>query len=613
MGFLGSTRGLTPVLDQLARDSIVFTRAFSQAPITTVSHATILSGTFPPFHRVHDFGSPLPAGVPYLPQTLHDAGYRTAAFVGSIILDPRSGTAPGFERGFGSYDAGFRLQRPGEDRYHSVERRGDEVAARALKWLGTAGTGPWFLWVHLFDAHDPYDPPADLKRRFASAPYDGEIASVDRLAGKLAQAAGRETVVAVTADHGEALGDHGESTHGVLLFDAVLHVPLMIRLPSRASAGVRVTSQVRLADVAPTLLEAAGLQVPPAMQGASLMPMVVVNPDTTATRREPRSPGPAESGFSRTLGDRPVYAETDYPRQAFGWSPLAAWRADRFLLVRGPAVELYDTDADPAASRNLATTRARVVDGMSAELEQFLTRSGGSGRSNGSRAGEVVETRSAKVDPELAQRLAALGYVSGSTARTGSGVNPRDRIAIANALHEAVLAVEDGAFQKALPLLETVTASEPNIPLAQLQLGIARARQRQYARAVAPLTRAIALEPEQMLAHYELGVALYETGDLEAAARQFEIVTAKMPDFADARYSLGAVYARIDRVPDALSELRAAMAIEPRHFRANLLTGRILTLQNRAAAAVPYLRTAVAVDPRSTEARAFLVDALNKK
>jgi choline-sulfatase len=627
MGFLGSTRGLTPGLDALARDSVVFTRAFSQAPITTVSHATILSGTFPPFHRVGDFGAPLPPGVPYLPQTLREAGYRTAAFVGSLILDPRSGTAPGFDRGFDTYDAGFRLQRPGEDRYHSVERRGDEVAARALKWLEIARPGPWFLWVHLFDAHDPYDPPADLKRRFPAAPYDGEIASVDRIAGRLTAAAGPETIVAITADHGEALGDHGESTHGVLLYDAVLHVPLMIHFTDRGSAGARVTSQVRLADLAPTLLEAAGLPVPPAMQGESLIPLVRLKPDTTGTQTKtggalsppkpdatgtrtggggaPPSPAPVVSGLSRTVDDRPSYAETDYPRQAFGWSPLAAWRSDRFLLVRGPAPELYDVVADPAASRNLATTRARVVEGMSSELAGFISKAGGASASN--KASGVA------IDPDVARRLAALGYVGGSGAPANTGVNPRDRIDIANALHEAVVAVEDGAFQKAIPRLEKVTASEPNIPLAQLQLGIARARQRQYARAVAPLSRAVALEPEQMLARYELGVALYETGELQTAARHFEIVASKMPAFADARYSLGSVYARIDRVADALSELRAALALEPRHFRANLLTGRILTLQNRAAEALPYLRAAVEADPSSTEARRFLDEALKKQ
>src|SRR5262249_36012078 len=160
----------------------------AQAPITTVSHATILTGTFPPAHRVNDFGNPLPASVPYLSDLLRQQGYRTGAFVGSLILDPRTGTAPGFDRGFDVYDAGYRMRRPGEDRYRTLERRGDEVLTRALAWMsgqGPQGRQPFFLWVHLFDPHDPYDPPGDLKRRFASAPYDGEIAWTDQLVGRL--------------------------------------------------------------------------------------------------------------------------------------------------------------------------------------------------------------------------------------------------------------------------------------------------------------------------------------------------------------------------------------------------------------------------------------------
>src|SRR5437867_7464961 len=183
MGFLGSTRGLTPALDALARESIALTRAYSQAPITTVSHATLLTGSYPALHGVSDFGAPLPAGVPFLPDLLRRAGYRTAAFVGSLILDPRNGTAPGFDRGFETFDAGFRLRQPGDDRYQTVERRGDVVAARAIEWLKQPRTAPSFVWVHLFDAHDPYDPPADVKRHFAH-PYDGEIASVDRIVGR---------------------------------------------------------------------------------------------------------------------------------------------------------------------------------------------------------------------------------------------------------------------------------------------------------------------------------------------------------------------------------------------------------------------------------------------
>ena len=589
MGFLGSTRGLTPALDALARSATVFTRAYAQAPITTVSHATILTGTYPPRHGVDDFGAPLPASVPYLPELLRRRGYRTAAFVGSIVLDPRTGTAPGFDRGFSTYDAGFRLRNPGEDRYHTLERRGDEVAARAVRWLTAlprSPSEPFFAWVHLFDPHDPYDPPADLKQRFAAAPYDGEIAAVDRAVGTLVAAAGADALIVVAGDHGESLGGHGETTHGVFLYEETLHVPLLIRFPQRQAAGVRVPTRVRLADIAPTVLESIGMPVPPEMRGQTLQPLLAA----TANR-----------------DDRPVYAESAYPRRAFGWSPLVSWRSDRFLYVKAPRRELYDLVSDPAAARNLADSRGRVADGLDAELARFLREveprdTGGGGK-----------PPAPAVDREVAERLAALGYVGGSGGSPAvTGVDPKERIAVANMLHEAILAIEDGAFARAVPLLERVVASEPNIPIAQLNLGVARARQRQYARAVAPLRRAVEMQPAGMRGHYELGIAFYETGDLEAAARELAIVATAMPEWADARYSLGSVYARIDRVPEAIAELRAALALDARHFRANLLLGRILTLRGDAASAVPYLRTAVELQPSSSEAKQFLAEALKR-
>lgn len=585
MGFLGSTRGLTPSLDALAKTATVFERAYAQAPITTVSHATILTGTYPPFHRVDDFGAPLSAAVPYLPSLFKAQGYQTAAFVGSLVLDPLNGTAPGFERGFDRFDAGFRLRRPGENRYETVERRGDDVVRRALAWVAatkdTKG-GPFFLWVHLFDPHDPYEPPADLRARFPNDLYDGEIAFTDRQVGRLVSAVGIDTIVAVTSDHGESLGDHGETTHGVFLYDATLRVPLVVRLAGGRGAGSRVSTRVRLADLAPTLLESAGLTVPPTLQGLSLLPLS-------------REGSKAE--------DRPAYGESSYPRRAFGWSPLISWRADRFLYVRAPTRELYDIVADPQASRNLAASRGRLADGLDGELAQFLGRS-----ATGASAAP------ARVDPAVAERLAALGYLGGASGTPrATGVDPKDRIAIANTLHDAIVAVEDGAFARAIPLLEKVVAGEPDIPIAQLNLGVARARQRQFARAIAPLRRAATLQPDNMRGHYELGIALYETGDLKGAAGELALVATALPKWADARYSLGSVYARIDRVADANTELRAALALEPRHFRANLLLGRLLTLTGKAADAVPLLQMAVEVDPKSAEAKQFLTDALKKK
>ena len=230
MGFLGSKRGLTPHLDAMARQGVVFSRAYAHVPITTASHATILTGTYPQFNHVNDFGVPLSPQLPYLPDLLHQQGYQTGAFVASLVLDPLDGTAPGFDRGFDLYDAGFHLRRHGADRYKTVERRAQVVVEHALRWLSQVPDGPFFLWVHLYDAHDPYDPPAPYRQRFAAQPYDGEIAYADACVGKLLDALRQhglydETMIAVMADHGESLGAHGENTHGVFLYDETLHVP----------------------------------------------------------------------------------------------------------------------------------------------------------------------------------------------------------------------------------------------------------------------------------------------------------------------------------------------------------------------------------------------------
>src|SRR5256714_455473 len=173
VGFLGSKRGLTPNLDSLARGAVVFTRAYSHVPLTTPSHATILTGTYPQFNHVNYMGDPLGKGLPFLPEILHRNGYQTAAFVGALVLDPTK-LAPGFDRGFDHYDAGFHRRRPGEDNYHSLERRGEEVVSRAVGWLSKHPTGPFFLWVHLYDPHDPYTPPEPYLTRYKYEPYDGE-------------------------------------------------------------------------------------------------------------------------------------------------------------------------------------------------------------------------------------------------------------------------------------------------------------------------------------------------------------------------------------------------------------------------------------------------------
>jgi Tfp pilus assembly protein PilF len=365
----------------------------------------------------------------------------------------------------------------------------------------------------------------------------------------------------------------------VFLYDSTIRVPLVVKLPAARGAGQHVPARVSLVDLAPTLMDLAGISVPSEVQGQSLLPLV---------------------GSARPA-DRPSYAETDYPQRAFGWSPLASWRVDRFLYVKAPRPELFDSRTDPAAAHNLAEERAAVAQRVAQDLEAFRQRT-----TTGGARGSVPPA----VDPGLAEKLAALGYLSGGPAAAGaSGIDPKDKVAVANTLHDAILSLENGEYTRAEGLLERVIATDPQIPMAQLQLGIARCRERKYAQAIPALRKAITLQPDAVMAHYEMGIALYETGDLKTAAGHFEIVVAKMPKFADAHFSLASIYARIDRVDEAVRALRKALALEAGHYRANLLLGRILFLQGQAAAALPHLETAASAPSASAEAHLFLADA----
>jgi arylsulfatase A-like enzyme/Flp pilus assembly protein TadD len=594
MGFLGSKRGLTPNLDGLARQGVVFSRAYSHVPLTTASHTTILTGTYPQFNHVIDFGIPLSANLPYLPDLLHQQGYHTAAFVGSLILDPLDGTAPGFDRGFDVYDAGFHLRRHGMDRYKSVERRAGVVVDRALGWLSQNHAGPFFLWIHLYDAHDPYDPPPPYKQRYASQLYDGEIAYADSAVGKLLTTLRTHglyegSLIALMADHGESLGAHGESTHGVFLYDETLHVPLVIKLPGGQAAGRRVETRVGLVDVAPTILRGAGLEIPREMQGEAL-------------QAEFKGVG-ANTQVDKTAADRPAYAETDYPHRAFSWSALRALRTGKYLYIQAPQRELYNQLSDPGETNNVAANSKAVADTLASQLEDFRRKTSQSLINLG------------KPDAEQTQKLAALGYVaSGDSGATRdekllAGADPKSKIEVSNLLHDAMFDVEDARYQEAIPLLKRVLQEEPGMPVANMQYGMAQARLGNYPEALGPLEKAVKLVPDNGMGHYELGLALFETGDWKAAAPEFEAAVAKAPRWTDAHFSLAAVYARIDRVPDAMKELDITLGSDPDHYRANLLRGRILSLQNDPEQALPNLEKAVKVQPASVEAHLFLADA----
>lgn len=589
MGFLGSTRGLTPNLDILANQSAVFLHAYSQAPLTPTSHATILTGTYPQFHQV-SFHTSLAKDLPYAPEILRARGYRTAAFVGSLVLDPKV-AARGFERGFDTYDAGFHYEGGGEDRYRTIERRGGEVLARASAWLNKHPARPFFLWVHLYDPHDPYDPPEPYKTRYASEPYDGEIAYVDSVVGKfLSQLKARglydNTIIAVTSDHGESLGAHGEDTHGIFLYDETIQVPLLIKLPYTKGPGKRISNRVELADILPTLLAASQIAIPQPVQGESLLALMEGTP---------------EEGNSTGWRDRPAYAQSELQQTEFGWSAERSLRAGKYLFIQAPRRELYDDTEDPKAEHNLASLSSAVADTLANRLETFRQKTI-----------SQRETSGGTLDAAAQEKLGALGYMaSGKVAAkgsvTGQEADPKDKIEIANMIHRAELMQEGTQQEESIALLEQVLAKEPDLAL-YAKLGNWMMRQKEYKRAVPVLRKAMEQDRDSPTTHFQLGKALVEAGDLENGVEELEIAEAKKPQLIDAHLLLQMAYTKLNRVPDAMRECEIMLQLVPDHYPSYLILGRLLETTGDNEGAISNLKKASALEPKAPDPHLILAE-----
>lgn len=596
MGFLGSTRGLTPSLDALARESVVFTRAYAQAPLTTVSHASILTGTYPQFHQVLDFTYPLTKDLPYAPDILRTHGYETAAFLGSVALSP-SASAPGFDRGFDTYDAPFHTEDAWRSRDHRVQRRGAEVVASALDWLRqhrlNQRQGPFFLWVHLFDAHDPYNPPEPYKTRYAAEPYDGGIAYEDSVVGELLQqlkARGlyEGTMIAVMADHGESLGAHGEDTHGIFLYDETIRVPLVIKLPREVAAGKRIENRVELLDVMPTMLQVARVEVPGNVQGVSLL----------ALMKERVKKNGAADGWR----DRPAYAQSDYPHIGYGWSSLQSLRTGKYLYIQAPRRELYDEAADSKAEHNLAIEMPAVADTVGSQLESLQQKTRGKRE-----APKMTQA------PAAEEKLAALGYVVTTGApkegANGQEADPKDNIQIVQDIRRAKSLVQIRHFDAAIQVLQQLIAKNPEMPMVNIVLGDCYRAMEQYDKVVSALRQAVKLAPNSMMARIELGQALTRIQDFAAAVPEFEKVVATIPQSEQFRLELANAYAHTDHMPEAIQQYQKVLEAYPDSFTANLLLGQALVLSGDAASALPKLKKAVALHPEEPNPHALLAAA----
>jgi arylsulfatase A-like enzyme/lipopolysaccharide biosynthesis regulator YciM len=593
MGFLGSTRGLTPNLDALARQSAVFTRAYAQAPLTPPSHATILTGTYPQFHQLNAMQTPLAADLPYAPEILRGRGYSTAAFIGSIVLEAKAPYAPGFDRGFQTYDADFRNGNPGEDRYRTTVRRGDVVVAHALAWLDKHPKGPFFIWVHLYDAHDPYDPPEPYKSRYAADPYDGGIAYQDAVVGKLLRHLKLRglydgAVMAVMADHGESLGAHGEDAHGIFLYDETIQVPLLIKLPHASAGGNRIEDRVELVDVLPTLLQEVRIEIPKEVQGESLLALM----EPGAAKRDPT----VEARRERT-----AYAQSEYSRDEYGWSAVRSLRTGKYLYIQVPRRELYDQSADPKAEHNLASTSVAVADTLASQLDALRQKTS-----------SQKEAPKATLDLAAQEALGALGYMaSGRDVAKESAADqtadPKDKIEIANTVHRAQLLQEQMHYDEAVALLEQAIAKEPGLRLYPL-LGHWLMLKQDYPKAVPVLRKALEFVPDSEVTRYQLARGLMEIKDYDAAIPELERLVAKVPSFVKAHNLLEMAYARTNRLPEAIQECETVLRYTPDDYESYMLLGYALPRTGDFQGAVAALKKAASIQPKMPLPHVWLAD-----
>jgi choline-sulfatase len=574
LGAYGSTTVATPNLDRLAREGAVALHASAQVPLTRPSHVSLLTGLYPAEHGIRDNVSPpLRAGVPLLAEILQHRGFRTGAFVSSIVLSKQSGLA----RGFDTYSDRFDIGDDDARFLNTIQKRGDTTMAEAAAWLRQPGSQPRFAWVHLYDPHDPYEPPEPYATRYAGRLYDGEVAWSDELIGRLdavlAETGLRnDTLLVVTADHGEGLDEHGEAVHGFFVYETTLHVPLIVRGP-RVRPGTRIEGVTRSIDVMPTVLDLLGL--------ASATPTV-----------SGRSLAPALTG--KALTDEPTFAESLTPLIHYGWSDLRALRDGKWKYILAPRPELYDLDRDPGELKNLADEDPKRARAYRSGIEQQLR------LERAARPGP--ESATAAVPPDMLEKLGALGYVSGSAStERASGADPKDKIeeykTLNTLMREGLVGLRERRYADSLARFQSLfghgvdsfeshyyaaralTGLErwpeaaihyeaaitklPSYTAAYLGLADARLAEGQVDQALDAVRRGEKAAPDDPRLIEREGDIERRRGGRDLAARAYERVARMAPRDALARIKLGEVYRDLGRPADAARVMREAIQLDP--------------------------------------------------
>ncbi|HEX3645307.1 MAG TPA: sulfatase-like hydrolase/transferase [Vicinamibacterales bacterium] len=560
VGAYGSTRGLTPTLDQFAAEGLRFAVAHAHVPMTLPSHATIMSGLYPPGNGVRDNGAfRFDRKQPTLASALASAGYRTAAFVGSFVLDARFGLNAGFDL----YDD--RLSGSSAN-LEIVQRTAEQVLAPAQEWIIPAPS-PWFVWAHLYDPHEPYTPPEPYASRYLADPYSGEIAYADAALGtflaRLRTAHALEhTLVVIASDHGESLGEHGERTHGLFAYESTLRVPLIFWAPPAIPAA-SINVPARLVDIMPTVLDLVGVTAPAALDGRSLRGAV---------------PGDDPGSYFEALN-------ANFTRN---WAPLKGIVSRRRKLIDLPIPELYDLSVDPGEAHNLYAARRDDA----RDLESRLDRVAG----NGAKAPAPVA-----IDPDADARLRSLGYIvrpSLAPARKyTSADDPKQLVHLNAALDDAAATWARGDAPRAIAIVRDVLGARPDLTVAYDRLALMLRTSGHLAEAIAVADGAARDGRADRPLLRSLGSMYTDAGDYPRALAILEPLARQDESDVETLDTLAQAYARSRRGRDAEATFRKALVLSPNAAATWSNLGALYLLENRAADSIEALTRAVAINP----------------